>query len=260
MNVTAVAATPPTAFAADLARALDPVLLAAQAGIEADPWQARVLRSRASRLLLNCSRQSGKSTITSVLALHTALYAAGSLVLLLSPSLRQSGELFKKCLATYKDLGRPVSPESETALTLTLENGSRIVSLPGSKDSTIRGYSGVTLLVIDEAAWVSETLYMSVRPMLAVSGGRLAALSTPHGTRGWFYDAWKEGANWERYEVPATMCPRISAEFLEEEKRNIGEWWYQQEYMCQFSEADTQAFRREDVDNAFREEIEAWEL
>ena len=241
------------AIAADLARALDPVLLAEQAGIEPDPWQANVLRSAASRLILNCSRQSGKSTITSVLAVHTALYTAGSLVLLLSPSLRQSGELFKKCLATYKDLGRPVAPESETALTLTLENGSRIVSLPGSKDGNIRGYSGVDLLVIDEAAWVADSLYMSVRPMLAVSGGRLMALSTPHGTRGWFYEAW-------RGEVPATLCPRISAAFLEEEKRNMGEWWYEQEYLCQFSEAETQAFRREDVDRAFREEVEGWDL
>jgi len=249
-----------TAIAADLARALDPVLLAEQAGIEPDPWQANVLRSAASRLILNCSRQSGKSTITSVLAVHTALYTAGSLVLLLSPSLRQSGELFKKCLATYKDLGRPVPADSETALTLTLENGSRIVSLPGSKDGTIRGYSGVDLLVIDEAAWVTDALYMSVRPMLAVSGGRLVALSTPHGTRGWFYEAWRGEGPWERYEVPATACPRISPAFLAEEQRNMGAWWYAQEYDCVFSEAETQAFTREDVDKAFREEIEGWDL
>ncbi len=264
MKALTFVSTPPTrtkaAIAADLARALDPVLLAAQVGLVPDPWQADVLRSTASRLLLNCSRQSGKSTITSVLAVHTALYEAGSLVLLLSPSLRQSGELFKKCIATYKDLGRPVAPESETALTLTLDNGSRIVSLPGSKDGNIRGYSGVNLLVIDEAAWVAESLYMSVRPMLAVSGGRMLALSTPHGTRGWFYEAWRGVEPWERYEVAAPLCPRISEEFLAEERRNMGEWWYDQEYMCQFSEAETQAFRREDVERAFREDIDVWDL
>ncbi len=249
-----------SAIASDLARALDPVLLAKQVGLAPDPWQATVLRSTAARLLLNCSRQSGKSTITSVVALHTALYTAGSLVLLLSPSLRQSGELFKKCIGVYRDLGRPVAPESETALTLTLDNGSRIVSLPGSKDGNIRGYSGVNLLVIDEAAWVAESLYMSVRPMLAVSGGRMLALSTPHGTRGWFYEAWRGVEPWERYEVPAPLCPRISEEFLAEERRNMGEWWYDQEYMCQFSEAETQAFRREDVERAFREDIDVWDL
>ncbi len=247
-------------LAGDLARALDPVLLAEQVGIIPDPWQANALRSAAQRVLMLCSRQSGKSTITSILALHTALYTPGSLVLLLSPSLRQSGELFKKCMATYKDLGRPVTAESETALTLTLDNGSRIVSLPGSTDANIRGYSGVDLLVIDEAAWVADSLYMSVRPMLAVSGGRLVALSTPHGTRGWFYEAWRGDEAWERYEVPAPLCPRISSEFLAEEKRNMGEWWYQQEYLCQFSEGRTQVFTREEVENAFREDVEIWGL
>ncbi len=248
------------AIAADLVRALDPVLLAEQIGIIPDPWQANALRSAAQRVLMLCSRQSGKSTITSLLAMHTALYEAGSLVLILSPSLRQSSEWFKKCLATYRDLGRPVPPESETALTLTLENGSRIVSLPGSKDGTIRGYSGVDLLVVDEAAWVPDSLYMSVRPMLAVSGGRLIALSTPHGTRGWFYEAWRGDEAWERYEIPATLCPRISPDFLAEERRNMGPWWYDQEYMCHFSEAQTQVFTREEVENAFREDVEIWEL
>src|SRR5918911_216885 len=164
---------------ADLACALDPVVLAQQAGLDPDPWQADVLRSTAPRVLLNCSRQSGKSTVVAILAVHTALYDPGALVLLLSPTLRQSGELFKKCIGVYQALGRPVSPQSESALQLELETGSRIVSLPG-KEGTIRGYSGVRLLAIDEAAWVPNDLYVSTRPMLAVSGGRLIALSTPH--------------------------------------------------------------------------------
>src|SRR5438045_3435420 len=67
-------------IAADLARALDPVLLAEQAGLVPDPWQAQVLRSTAARVLLLCSRQAGKSTITSILAVHSALYDPGALV------------------------------------------------------------------------------------------------------------------------------------------------------------------------------------
>jgi len=240
--------------------ALDPVALSRAAGIDPDPWQAGVLRSTASRLLLNCSRQSGKSSITSVLSVHTACYRPGSLVLLLSPSLRQSGELFKKCLAVYRGLGKPVLAESETALTLTLANGSRIVSLPG-QEGTVRGFSGVALLAIDEAAWVPDDLYLSVRPMLAVSQGRLLALSTPHGTRGWWYEAWaKGGESWQRVRVPATECPRISPEFLAEEQLGMGRWWYQQEYGCEFLDAETQPFAREDIDNAFREDVEAWDL
>jgi hypothetical protein len=189
----------------DLAMALDPVLMARAAGIEPDPWQAQLLRSQAQRILLLCSRQAGKSTITGVLAVWTALYEPGSLILLLSPSLRQSQELFKKCLSTYRTLSRPVPAEAESALRLELENGSRIVSLPG-KEGTIRGLSGVRLLVIDEASRVSDELYASVRPMLAVSGGRLALLSTPWGCRGFYYEAYKNRDKWDFYRIDATQC------------------------------------------------------
>src|SRR5688572_19231401 len=127
-------------IAADLALALDPVRLAEQAGLVSDLWQAQMLRSTSPRLLVNCARQTGKSTVTAVLAVHTALYEPESLILLLSPSQRQSAELFKKCMGIYRALDRPVSPTAESALRLELANGSRIVSLPG-KEGVIRGYS-----------------------------------------------------------------------------------------------------------------------
>src|SRR5262252_6709951 len=167
----------PTALAHDLATALDPARLMHTCALPPDPWQAALLRSPAQRILLLCCRQSGKSTTTASLALHTALYQPGALVLLLSPSLRQSAELFKKVIGAYRTLAATVPPEAESALRLELTNGSRIVSLPGT-ESTIRGFSGVTLLVVDEASRVEDSLYYAVRPMLAVSGGRLIALST----------------------------------------------------------------------------------
>jgi predicted phage terminase large subunit-like protein len=229
-------------LATELARALDPVRFAQHVGLEPDAWQAQVLRSRAPRILLNASRQSGKSTTVATLAVHTALYEPGALVLLLSPSLRQSGELFRTCLAVYRAAGRPVPAESETRLSLSLDNQSRIVSLPGSAE-TVRGYAAVRLLAVDEAAYVDDELYQSVRPMLAVSEGRLIALSTPHGKQGWFYEAWVQGAaDWERVEVPASQCPRISTAFLEEEQRTLGPSIFAQEYLCQFVSRETQLF------------------
>jgi len=234
--------------------ALDPVLLAIRAGITPDPWQQEVLRSTSPRLLLNCCRQSGKSTTTAVLAVHQALYAPGSLVLLLSPSQRQSQELFRKCLHVYRAAGRPVPQEAESALRLELENGSRLVALPG-KEATIRGYSGVSLLLLDEASRVDDGLYASVRPMLAVSGGRLVALSTPWGRRGWWYEAWQSGEAWERYEVPATECPRISPDFLAEERRVLGDLWFRSEYLCQFTDTIDQVFATDDIQAALSTEV-----
>lgn len=240
--------------------ALDPVLLAVAAGTPPDPWQEGVLHSTAPRLLLNCCRQSGKSTITAVLAVHQAVYTSASLVLLVSPTQRQSGELFRKCLQVYRSLGRPIPSESETALSLELENGSRIVSLPG-KEGTIRGFSGVSLLAVDEAAWVPDDLYHAVSPMLAVSGGRMIVLSTPHGQRGFFHEAYVNGgADWARVEVPATDCPRISAAFLEQERRTLGPHIFAAEYECQFTANELSVFRPDDVQALFDEDVAAWDL
>ncbi|MBN1631067.1 MAG: terminase family protein [Thermoleophilia bacterium] len=225
-----------------------------------DTWQAAVLRSNHPRILLNAARQTGKSQTCATKAVHVAVYEPGSLILLLSPSQRQSQELFKKVLAVYKTLGRPVPSESENALSLTLESGSRVISLPGT-EGTIRAYSAVRLLLVDEASRVPDETIAAVRPMLAVSGGQLVMLSTPFGRRGFFYDAWENGGpTWERYRVPASDCPRISAEFLEEEQRALGEWFYRSEYECEFGDAQAAAFNSAEIEACFSEECEEWNL
>jgi len=243
----------------DLRAALDPVAWCRKAlDLEPDIWQQEVLRSDSKRILLNCSRQSGKSTVTSILALHTALYNEGSLVLCLSPTLRQSSELFR-AVSRFYGVDPSIPSKSESALRLELENGSRIVSLPG-KEQNIRGMAKVALLIVDEAARVPDSLYYSVRPMLAVSNGRLIALSTPFGNRGWFHEAWHSSEAWQKWEIPASKCPRIPAAFLEEERRVIGSFWYEQEYECKFLNSQTQVFRREDIDKMFEENVKAWNI
>jgi phage terminase large subunit-like protein len=224
----------------------DPAQILSSAGLPPDAWQAQLLRTAAQRILLLCSRQSGKSTTAAALALRTSLLEANSLTLLLSPSLRQSSELFKKVQHLYNTLGRPVPSRQESALTMQLANGSRVVSLPGD-EQTVRGYSGVDLLVLDEAALVPDSLYVSVRPMLAVSQGRMICLSTPHGRRGWFHAAWTSAEDWERVEIKASQCPRISPEFLAEEKASMGEYWYRQEYLTSFEENLASVFRETDL-------------
>jgi hypothetical protein len=241
-------------LAEDLTLALDRVSFAKRLGLEPDPWQEDLLRSTSERMLLNCSRQSGKSTMTGVIALHRALYHPGSLILCLAPALRQSQELFGKVLGFYRDLGRPVSPQGERKLSLELENGSRIVTLPGS-EKTIRGFSGTSLLILDEAARVEDELYFAVRPMLAVSGGALMMLSTPYGKRDVFFEEWIGGHGWERYEVPASQCPRISEEFLEEERTSLPPFIFRQEYECSFEETEDQVFTTDMIDRAVTDEV-----
>jgi hypothetical protein len=151
----------------------------------------------------------------------------------------------------------PAQPElsEDNRLSMAVKGGGRVVSLPGN-EATIRGYSGANLIVEDEAARVDDALYMAVRPMLATSGGRLILMSTPFGKRGHYWKEWSEGSTWQRTEIPATMVPRISAAFLEEEKAAMGLWWYEQEYLCQFKEATDSAFSHDLVMAALSDDVQ----
>jgi Terminase large subunit, T4likevirus-type, N-terminal len=241
-------------IARDLRHALDPGAWARDVlNFSPDPWQAELLRSDARQVILCCSRQSGKSTCSAILAAHTALFRPGSLVLLVSKAQRQAAELLAKATAFLRQ-APAAKLVSDNALSIELAGGSRIVSLPGDS-STIRGFSAPALVIEDEAAWVSDELYLSVRPMLAVSGGRLMLLSTPNGRRGHFFETWHGPAGWERYTVRAPDVPRITPEFLENERTTLGTWWFQQEYMCQFLDSDDQLFSSEAIAAAISEEL-----
>jgi Terminase large subunit, T4likevirus-type, N-terminal len=239
----------------DLRLALDRVAFAHELGIEPDDWQRDLLRSSSSRVLMNCCRQSGKSTMTGIIALHRAIYVPQSLILILAPSERQAKETFGKVTAAYGQLGHPIPSESYRKMGLALANGSRVEALPGT-EKTVRGFSAVDLLILDEAARVDDGLYHAIRPMLAVSGGRLIMLSTPWGKRGVFYQEWTEGIGWERYRIPASEVSRIPPAFLEEERRTLGRWLFQQEYECIFGENIDAVFRHDDIRAAISDEFE----
>lgn len=234
----------------------NPVELARAHGLESlDPWQKKLLLSTAKRIILNCSRQAGKTTTASIKVLHRAMFKEGSLILILAPGERQSKEFFRKLLDVYYTLGKVVPADSEQRLTLELSNGSRVIALPGT-EKTVRGFSGVEMIVVDEAARIEDALYWSLRPMLAVSGGDLLLLSTPFGKRGVFYDEWERGMNWERYKVPATSIPRISPQFLEEERHSMDPNDFAQEYMCEFRDTDDQVFPTDLIEAALNNDYE----
>jgi hypothetical protein len=221
---------------------LDPAALFEDVVGEPDPWQRRALRSDSKRQLYLASRQSGKSSVAAIKALHTARFVDGALVLLVSPSLPQSQEVFRRCLVAYRDLGRPEGMAAESALRLELGNGSRIISLPGSEKTNV-GYAA-TLLIIDEAARTPSALVDAMLPTVAVTGGAILALTTPAGARGWFYELWSSpdvGEVWETYRITAEECPRISEEHIEEARMTRGERHVRQEYYCSF-EADEAGF------------------
>jgi hypothetical protein len=220
-----------------------------------DARQAEVLRAKTKRGLLNCTRQWGKSTVTAAKAVHRVWTMPESLVLVVSPSAPQSAEFLRKAATFLRRLGVRPRGDGDRDTSLLLPNGSRMVGLPG-KHETVRGYASVSLMVIDEAAWVPEEMYSAVTPMLAVSGGELWMMSTPAGRRGFFWEEWSRGGSvWTRVSVPATECPRIPKEFLAEERRRMGERRFRQEYMCEFEDNEMSVFSEESIRRAFRSDV-----
>ena len=225
-------------------------------GFQPDLRQSAVLESTAKQGILNCSRQWGKSTVSVAKALHRAHSIANCLVLVASPGERQSAEWMRKAYTMARQLEVPLRGDGDNKISLLLPNGSRIVGLPGM-DGTVRGFSSVSMLVIDEASRVSDSMYKALRPMLAVSDGDLWLMSTPYGRQGFFYEAWEHGgAEWFRVHGPATGCPRIKPEFLERERGVMGALGFRQEYLGEFVDCGAGVFERGLVEAALDDSVE----
>jgi hypothetical protein len=227
-----------------------------QLGFEPDARQMEVLESEAKQGILNCSRQWGKSTVSAAKAIYRAWSRPGCLVLVASPGERQSGEWMRKARVMLSPLckGR-LRGDGDNKISLLLPNGSRIVGLPGA-DGTVRGFSGVSMLLIDEASRVPDAMYRALRPMLAVSDGDLWLMSTPRGKQGFFYDAWEHGgAEWFRVFGPATECERIKPAFLERERGVMGALAFRQEYLGEFVDCGPGVFGRDAVEAALDETV-----
>jgi hypothetical protein len=227
------------------------------AGFKPDPWQRQLLRSTATRVLILAHRQAGTSTTCAAMATGEALLCDEALVLIISRTQRQADELFRKCVWFYNALARPIPAVQDQARMLTLANGSRVVSLPGDAEN-LRGFSGPRLVLIDEAARVSDALDAAISPMLAtVPDGRMVCLSSPFGRRGAFHRDWEDTQTaWERYRVTAPECSRISREFLEAERIRLGQRLFNQEYLCEFGDAEDNYFDSLAVEAAFNPDLQ----
>lgn len=226
----------------------DPSLVMDMAGFTPDWWQREVIRATDKRILELISRQQGKSLSAGGRGYVRSALDDENLTLLVSRSERQAGELFRKVMMFHDRLDL-LDITHRSALSVEFSNGSRVVALPGNEE-TVRSFSGVNELLLDEASRIPDSLYYSVRPMLAVSKGTLMLLSTPWGKRGFFYKEYSEFADaWKIYKVVATECPRITTEFLQEELRAVGDLWFRQEYLCEFVDTIETVFSEDLIKN-----------
>ena len=244
-------------MARDIAHALDPVSFAIDCGLTTpDAWQATFLRDPPRRGLTLACRQSGKTESCVLLACHVAHTEPNETIVVISPAQRISSEFIRRAKQRYLQLpGATLA--ADAVQKIEFPNGSRIIGLPGDAD-TVRGIARVRMVLVDEAARCSDDIYTAVRPMLAVHPrGQLIGLTTGAAKQGWFYEGWVGDAGFEKLQVTTDMCPRLTPEFLESERRALGETAYRCEYGLEFLDNLEAAFDTELINGIFNPHLRA---
>ena len=213
-----------------------------------DAWQKQVLEYNGN-ITLRTGRQVGKSEVVSEKAVRFAIANPGTTTLIIAASQRQSSLLFEKVtfnINRRNDAGADLYKEQPTLTKILLKNGSKIYSLPAGRTGYfIRGFT-IDLLIADEAAYIPETVWLAVTPMLAVSQklrdkGHTILLSTPFGKGGYFFDSFKD-PDFKAFHISSEDCPRIPGKFLLKEKKRMTKHEYAQEYLGEFTEEWNQFF------------------
>jgi len=231
----------------------DPSVFASQLlAFRPDARQAEILDCADPNLMLLCTRQFGKTTLTAIKALHFALTHPGAIVLVVSPTARRSGEWIRVLRGFLITLGLPLKSDRIHAFSAVLPNASRLIGLPGTVNSN-RGYPA-HLLIVDEAAFVPDAVYKVLTPSLAATGGAQWLISSAGPESGFFYEQWRDTLlPWRRFRVPAGDCPRISPVFLARERLLLGESAFQQEFLCEFQPGPLTPITRSLLDAALDE-------
>jgi len=236
----------------------DPVYFAEKImGFKCYPYQADLLRTKAKRIVACWGRQSGKTTAIALKVIHFVYTNPNVTVLIVSKGLRQSIIMFS--VITNFILGNPILRRSVTRYTRTqifLKNGSRVIALPCSQDgANLRGHTA-HMVVMDEAAFMPEPVITSVIfPMLATTDGTAIMLSTPWGRNHIFFRSFVNPNYWTQH-IPSTKCPRISKEFLEEQRREIGDLRFRIEYLAEFIEDQNALFTQDMIRGC----VELWNV
>lgn len=229
-------------------------------GVKPFPYQAKLLTDMNKRIVACMGRQTGKTTTIAMKAIYFAQTNPDVLVLITSPSLRQSMIMFDRVATfVYSTAYLRNKILRATRTLIQFENGSRIIALPCS-ENLLRGYTA-HMIILDEASWIPEEVITQILfPMLSTTDGCAILLSTPWDKNHFFYKAFVN-PTYSVHKVKSSECPLIKPKFLEEMRQNMTREAYLMEYEAEFVEALNSYFSqdliRSCVENAQRIGLES---
>lgn len=190
--------------------------------------------------ILNCSRQSGKTTAISANILHYVIFNSEKTVALLANKGDTAREILGRIQLAYENLPtwlqQGVLKFNEGSL--ELENNSRIIATSTSS-SAIRGYA-ISFLYIDECAFIEgwTEFYKSVYP--TISSGqqtKVVLVSTPNGLN-FYYKLWSDAVKGISDYIPIKVTwrdvPGRDEEWRRQTIANTSEEAFTQEHEAEF--------------------------
>ena len=204
------------------------------------PYQEKFIADKSKRLIFISGRQCGKTTVCAVKALWKAWCFNNQTILVVSRTGRQSKVMAKK-IRTFLYNCKILESDKRIFNTEQLEfnNGSVIYFLPGDPDN-IRGFSADTI-IIDEAAFIPNELFVAVEPSIMATNGDIIMISTPYRPEGYLYDAVQSGM-WSVHRVACYDNPLISDEDIENFRLAHTTAEFKREMLAEFADDSSEVF------------------
>lgn len=201
-------------------------------------------------LVLNFSRQSGKTTLCEILLIETLVKSKTNCAYI-SPSFAQGKKVFREIVNLLSQT-QLIAKKNSTDLTISLINGSFLQFFTAMNPTAIRGQTISGLLVIDEAAYLPEETSdgqllwsMVIQPITKAKKPKIIFVSTPNGKSGIFYEKYLQGLNSKTtrtIECNIYEDTTISKEDIVELKATTPPLAWQQEFECKFLDSALTVF------------------
>jgi hypothetical protein len=218
-----------------------------------DQWQKDVLEADGN-ICLCSGRQVGKSEIIALKSARFIVSHPNKSILIISPTEDQAELMLDKILTHIFDIDKKIICKGKNKPTkhkVQLLNGSMAITKAVGQYGT--GARGLTMDVVvpDECAYLPETIWASITPMLLTTGGNLWLLSTPNAQEGYFYKAYTDPSfGFKTFHVNSEEVAQCRPEpmrsmmlaHLEREKARMSTMEYAQQYLAQFQEELAQLF------------------
>lgn len=205
-----------------------------------EPWQKDVYvamqdaRGTRKRFVVVARRQCGKSILAIIELIKFSLEYIGTSVVV-EPTRAQSLRVMKQ-LTKFLEGSGTISSVNQSTLIITFANGSEILFKSAEQRDSLRGFTVTNLLVIDEAAFITDDIFQILYPTTDANAAPILIISTPLFCSGEFYKQFTtkndliHTFDWSKYDT----SKYLPQETLEMYRQQLTPLKFQTEYEGRF--------------------------